>query len=129
MKQETTLQTSFVYDADGNRVEGTVSGVTTVYVAGIYEYQGGATTSTTRRRTQENGLQQQQRRLLHVERSSEQHIGTRRQERRVECEVLLLPLWRVVCRSTRLRRNTLGVNITETSLPGGEGLSFYNARW
>lgn len=35
---------SFVYDADGNRVKGTVNGVTTVYIAGLYEYQDGATT-------------------------------------------------------------------------------------
>ena len=35
---------TFVYDADGNRVKGTVNGVTTVYIAGLYEYQSGATT-------------------------------------------------------------------------------------
>ena len=33
-----------MHDADGNRVKGTVVGVTTVYIAGIYEYQGGAVT-------------------------------------------------------------------------------------
>ena len=39
-----SISASFVYDADGNRVQGTVNGTTTVYIAGLYEYQGGATT-------------------------------------------------------------------------------------
>jgi hypothetical protein len=37
-----SVSASFVYDADGNRVKGTVGGVTTVYIGGIYEYSGGA---------------------------------------------------------------------------------------
>ncbi|MFZ1509887.1 MAG: hypothetical protein WAV74_24215, partial [Anaerolineae bacterium] len=32
------VSATFLYDADGNRVKGTVAGVTTVYIAGIYEY-------------------------------------------------------------------------------------------
>lgn len=44
VKQGATSLATFLYDADGNRVKGTVGGMTTVYVAGIYEYQGGATT-------------------------------------------------------------------------------------
>jgi hypothetical protein len=39
-----TVSASYVYDADGNRVKGTIGGVTTVYIAGLYEYQGGAIT-------------------------------------------------------------------------------------
>ena len=46
------MSATFLYDADGNRVKGTVAGVTTVYpstrlragLAGLYEYQNGATT-------------------------------------------------------------------------------------
>ncbi|MFZ1708847.1 MAG: hypothetical protein WAW20_09660, partial [Anaerolineae bacterium] len=38
------VSATFLYDADGNRVKGTVAGVTTVYIAGIYEYQNGAVT-------------------------------------------------------------------------------------
>ncbi|MEZ4770442.1 MAG: hypothetical protein R2844_18695, partial [Caldilineales bacterium] len=45
VKQGTTGLTTFLYDADGNRVKGTVSGTTTVYIAGIYERQGAAYTS------------------------------------------------------------------------------------
>jgi hypothetical protein len=43
-----TVGASFVYDADAGalwaRIKGTIGGVTTVYIAGLYEYQGGATT-------------------------------------------------------------------------------------
>ncbi|MGB5051542.1 MAG: RHS repeat-associated core domain-containing protein [Caldilineaceae bacterium] len=45
VKQGTTVLASFVYDADGNRVKGTVGGVTTVYIAGLYEYSGTAVKS------------------------------------------------------------------------------------
>ncbi|MCP4128771.1 MAG: RHS repeat-associated core domain-containing protein, partial [Gammaproteobacteria bacterium] len=38
------ISATFVYDADGNRVLGTVDGTTTIYIAGVYEYQAGATT-------------------------------------------------------------------------------------
>jgi len=44
-KQGTTVIGEFVYDVDGVRVVGTVNGVTTVYIDGVYEYQGGASTS------------------------------------------------------------------------------------
>jgi len=47
-----SVSATFLYDADacpelsrrGNRVKGTVNGVTTVYIAGVYEYQNGANT-------------------------------------------------------------------------------------
>ena len=54
------MSATFLYDAEGNRVKGTVAGVTTVYpstrlragLAGLYEYQNGTVksrgTSTTR---------------------------------------------------------------------------------
>jgi hypothetical protein len=34
-----TVSASFVYDADENRIKGTIGSVTTVYIAGLYEYQ------------------------------------------------------------------------------------------
>jgi RHS repeat-associated protein len=39
-----TITATFLYDADGIRVKGLVNGVTTVYIAGTYEWQAGATT-------------------------------------------------------------------------------------
>lgn len=39
-----SLSAGFVYDAEGQRVKGTVGGVTTVYIAGLYEWQNGAVT-------------------------------------------------------------------------------------
>jgi RHS repeat-associated protein len=39
-----TITATFLYDVDGIRVKGLVNGVTTVYIAGIYEWQAGATT-------------------------------------------------------------------------------------
>ena len=44
VKQGATTLGTFVYDADGNRVLGTISSTVTAYVAGLYEYQAGATT-------------------------------------------------------------------------------------
>ncbi len=44
MSLNQTTIADFVYDADGNRVKGTVNGVTTIYIAGIFEYQSGAIT-------------------------------------------------------------------------------------
>jgi len=39
-----SVSAMFLYDAEGNRVKGTVAGVTTVYIAGLYEWQNGAVT-------------------------------------------------------------------------------------
>jgi len=36
---------SFVYAVDGSRIVGTVDGVTTVYIGGVYEWQAGASTA------------------------------------------------------------------------------------
>ncbi len=44
VRQGQTVIARFAYDADGNRVKGTVNGMTTVYIGGIYEYRGGAST-------------------------------------------------------------------------------------
>lgn len=38
---------AFLYDADGTRVKGEVGGVTTIYIAGMYEWQAGATATCT----------------------------------------------------------------------------------
>ena len=38
------MTSRFVYDAEGNRIKGTVNGVTTFYIAGSYEYENGAST-------------------------------------------------------------------------------------
>ena len=42
---DSTLSTAFIYDGDGNRVQGTVNGVTTTYVNSSYEVSGGVSTS------------------------------------------------------------------------------------
>ena len=39
-----SVSATFLYDADGNPAKGTVAGVTTVYLAGLYEWQNGAVT-------------------------------------------------------------------------------------
>ncbi len=45
VKQGAAVLASFVYDADGNRVKGTVGITNTVYIAGLYEYSGGVAKS------------------------------------------------------------------------------------
>jgi hypothetical protein len=42
IKQGSTTIAEFVYDAGGNHITGTVNSVTTVYIAGVFEYQGSA---------------------------------------------------------------------------------------
>ena len=44
MSLNMTTIAEFVFDADGNRVKGAVDGVTTIYIAGVFEYQNGAIT-------------------------------------------------------------------------------------
>ena len=46
VKQGATSLATFVYDADGNRVKGTVGGVTTLYLDEIYEYVVGTGATT-----------------------------------------------------------------------------------
>ena len=45
VKQGETVIAGFLYDTDGNRVKGTVGGVSTVYIGGVYEQSGSAATS------------------------------------------------------------------------------------
>ena len=47
---------SFVYDADGNRVKSTVAGVTTVYIAGVFEFIEAGTTDKTTKYYEGNAL-------------------------------------------------------------------------
>jgi RHS repeat-associated protein len=126
-----TVNASFVYDADGNRVKGTIGGVTTVYIAGLYEYQGGAIThyygnGALRRAgfAGANGLiyvmqDQLQSSSLYVTRGGvlTQHnhyypYGGRRGS----------PF------NIRSTKRFTG-QYHEQDLPGGEGLSYYGARW
>ena len=64
-----SVSTTFLHDTEGNGVKGTVAGVTTVYIAGLYEWQNGAVTKYYEggaiRRT---GYARRERRLLHPER-------------------------------------------------------------
>jgi RHS repeat-associated protein len=127
-----SVSASFVYDADGNRVKGTIGGVTTVYIAGIYEYQGGATThyyeGNALRRTghaSNNGvfylLQDHLKSSSAVINQNGTLNGTRQ---------YYFPFGgnRGGAFSTLTTKRFTG-QYHESSLPGGEGLSYYNARW
>ena len=46
VKQGSTLIGEFVYDAGGSRVVGTVNGMTTLYIGGVYEWQAGGGTAS-----------------------------------------------------------------------------------
>jgi len=131
VKQGTTGIATFVYDADGNRVMGTVSGTTTVYVAGVYEYQGGATTKyyegNAMRRTSYasgNGVSY----LLR------DHLGSSsvivNQDGTVAKSEFYYPYGgnRGAAFSPWTTKRFTG-QYHESGLPGGEGLSYYNACW
>ena len=47
IKEGSTTLATFVYDADGNRVVGTVDGVQTFYIAGVYEWSAGSNAPAT----------------------------------------------------------------------------------
>ena len=47
IKEGSTVLATFVYDADGNRVVGTVDSVETFYIAGIYEWVAGSNAPAT----------------------------------------------------------------------------------
>ena len=131
VKQGSTSLATFLYDADGNRVKGTVSGVTTVYVAGIYEYQGGATTKYYEggglRRTgysTNNGVFY----MLSDHLKSTSALVARNGVLNVKYFYYPYGARRGVPFNTITAKHFTG-QYHETSLPGGEGLSFYNARW
>ena len=131
VKQDTTTLATFLYDADGNRVKGTVSGVTTVYVADIYEYQGGATTKYYEggglRRTgysTNNGVFY----MLGDHLKSTSALVARNGVPNVKYFYYPYGARRGVPFNTITAKHFTG-QYHETALPGGEGLSFYNARW
>ena len=130
-----SVSASFVYDADGNRVKGTVGGVNTVYVDGLYEWQNGATTKyyaghsgvVAMRRTgyaSSNGV-------FYI--LSDQLQSTSRilaQSNAIQATQHFYPFGgnRGGVFSTLTTKRFTG-QYHESSIPGGEGLSYYNARW
>jgi RHS repeat-associated protein len=126
---------SFVYAADGSRTVGTVDGVTTVYIGGIYEWQAGASTAyyagpdgpVAFRRSgyaTDNGVYY----LLrdHLGSSSVIVDGSGQAVKRA----FYYPFGgnRGSAFSDLTRKRFTG-QYHEEGLPGGEGLSYYNARW
>ena len=126
------VSASFLYDADGNRVKGTVGGVTTVYLAGIYEYQNGAVTKYYEggalRRTgyaTDNGVFYT---LSDHLRSTSILVN---QDGTVKSRNFYYPYGgnRGGTAFSDLTTKRFTGQYHEQGLPGGEGLSFYNARW
>jgi RHS repeat-associated protein len=131
VKQGTTILATFLYDANGNRVKGTVSGTATVYVAGIYERQGAAYTNYYDggglRRTgysTNNGVFY----MLSDHLKSTSALVARNGVLNVKYFYYPYGARRGVPFNTITAKHFTG-QYHETSLPGGEGLSFYNARW
>jgi RHS repeat-associated protein len=127
-----SVTASFVYDAEGNRVKGTVNGVTTVYVAGIYEWQNGATTryyeGGAMRRTGyagDNGVFY----LLQDHLQSSSVIVN--QNGTVNSRNYFYPFGgnRGGAAFSALTTKRFTGQYHEAGLPGGEGLSYYGARW
>ena len=131
VKQDTTTLATFLYDADGNRVKGTVSGTTTVYIAGIYERQGAAYTSYyegggLRRSgyTTNNGVFY----MLSDHLKSTSALVARNGVLNVKYFYYPYGARRGVPFNTITAKHFTG-QYHETALPGGEGLSYYGARW
>ncbi len=131
VKQDATSLATFLYDADGNRVKGTVAGVTTVYIAGIYERQGAAATSYyegggIRRSgyTSNNGVFY----MLSDHLKSTSALVARNGVLNVRYFYFPYGARRGVPFNSITAKRFTG-QYHEASLSGGEGLSFYNARW
>ena len=126
------VSATFLYDAEGNRVKGTVAGVTTVYIAGLYEYQNGAVTKYYEggalRRT---GYATRQRRVLHGERpvALDQRAGE--PERHGQEPELLLSVRRQSRRERVQRDHDQAVHrpVSRTGAARRRGAGYYNARW
>jgi RHS repeat-associated protein len=125
------VNASFVYDADGQRIKGTVNGVTTAYVAGVYEYQAGATTyyyeGNALRRTgyaSDNGVYYLVQDHLKSTSTIVNQNGT------LTTHQYYLPHggYRAGTVSSLTTKRFTG-QYHEASLSGGDGLSYYNARW
>jgi RHS repeat-associated protein len=132
VKQGSTTIGSFVYDADGNRVKGTVNGVTTSYIAGLFEWQGGATTKYydggAIRRTGHasgNGISY----VLGDQLGSTSVIVG--QNGVAQAMNYYFPFGgnRGGAAFSDLTTKRFTGQYHEKDLPGGEGLSYYNARW
>jgi RHS repeat-associated protein len=134
------VSASFIYDADGQRVKGTVNGVTTVYVAGVYEYQGGATTlyyeGNAIRRSRyasDNGvfylLQDHPSTALRTSLKSSSAFVT--QGGVVASRNYFFPFGgnRGGTAFSSLTTKRFTGQHHEAALPGGEGLSYYGSRW
>jgi RHS repeat-associated protein len=127
-----SVSASFVYDAAGNRVKGTVAGVTTVYIAGLYEWQNGAVTKYYEggalRRTgyaTDNGVFYVLADHLRSTSVLVKRDGT------VKDRNYYYPYGgnRVGGVFSGLTTKRFTGQYHEQGLPGGEGLSYYNARW
>jgi len=126
-----SVSATFLYDADGNRVKGTVNGVTTVYIAGVYEYQNGANTKyyeggAIRRSgyASGNGITYALSDHLHSTSVLVNQNGT------LNTNQYYYPYGgnRNGAFSSLTTKRFTG-QYHEQGLPGGEGLYFYNARW
>lgn len=127
---------SFVYDADGNRVKSTVGGVTTVYIAGVFEFiENGATDKITKyyegnaMRRSGYGVDDGVFYLLQDHLKSSSVIVT--QAGNTIATTYYYPYGgnRGGTAFSGLSTKRFTGQYHESSLPGGEGLSYYNARW
>jgi RHS repeat-associated protein len=132
VKQGATTLGTFVYDADGNRVLGTVGSVTTAYIAGLYEWQADATTKYYEgggmRRSgyaANNGISY----VLGDQLGSTSVIVG--QSGIAQATNYYFPFGgnRGGGAFSDLTTKRFTGQYHESNLPGGEGLSYYNARW
>jgi RHS repeat-associated protein len=134
VKQGATVLARFLYDASGNRVRGTVDGATTFYIDGIYEYQGGANTryyaGVAMRRTgyanaTDNGIFY----ILSDQLQSTSRILNRNNT--IAATQYYHPFGgnRGGAAFSALTTKRFTGQYHESAIPGGEGLSYYNARW
>ena len=136
VKQGSTTMGSFLYDANGNRVAGTVSGVTTVYIDGVYEWQPGG--ANTRYYTGPDGVVA----IRRTGYASGNGVFSLLRDHLGSSSVIINSSGTVVKREYYYpyggNRGTAFSSLTtkrftgqyhEAGLPGGEGLSYYNARW
>ncbi|MFN8466821.1 MAG: RHS repeat-associated core domain-containing protein [Caldilineaceae bacterium] len=132
VNQSETVIASFLYAADGSRVMGTVDGVTTVYIAGLYEQSGAASTSyyeggAMRRAgyAGSNGVFY----LLTDQLKSTSIIADQAGAEAARQFFYPYGANRGGAAFSELTTKRFTGQYHEQGLPGAEGLSYYNARW
>ena len=130
--QGETLIANFLYAADGSRVKGTVGGVSTVYIAGIYEQSEAASTSYYEGGAMRRSGYAESNGVFYLLQDQLKSTSVIADQAGVEAaRQFFFPYGgnRGGAAFSELTTKRFTGQYHEQGLPGSEGMSYYNARW